>query len=92
MSLNFIFLKLYPNPQDQFLPLHYNIYFGIDYLGAYAELYFAPLFGLAVNVINLPLMYFFSKRIPVISGALSYSALLVQIAIALFLLITILKF
>ena len=49
-----ILLKLRPeiDAADQMIPLHYNIYFGIDYLGPWYYAFILPALGLFLLAIN----------------------------------------
>ncbi len=47
--------------------LHYNLLFGVDYLGAYHKIFFIPFVGLALFLINSVVSYwlYFRERIAV---------------------------
>lgn len=47
---------------DDFLILHYNIDFGVDLVGQPSDIFYYPLFGLAVLLLNFILAAFFSRR------------------------------
>lgn len=50
------------NAQQQIL-LHYNIYFGIDWIGQWYEIFIYPLLGAAIFIGNLLLsIYFYNKE------------------------------
>lgn len=68
---------------DGLIPLHYNIYLGIDYMGEWYKIFMLPTFGLVVLFFNLflsSLIYFKDKFIPYI---LLFISLLVQIILLL---------
>lgn len=91
-GVNFLGLKLYPYPDDSFLPLHYNLYFGIDYLGEFKDLYSFPMFGLIALAINLTVAASLAKKIRILSYALIYTALLIQVLILISLILIVLRF
>ncbi len=47
-----VFLLYSLEPTDHPVPLHYNIYFGIDLIGNWYHLYFMPLSGLVILLVN----------------------------------------
>jgi len=47
---------------DDFLILHYNVDFGVDLVGRANDIFYYPLFGLFVFILNLSLAAFFSRR------------------------------
>ncbi len=63
---------------DEILPLHYNIYFGIDYMGGWYSLFIVPLFGLIVLLFNFLLSLFIHFKDKFLSYSLSVVALFVQ--------------
>ena len=48
-------------PVDFLLILHYNVYFGVDIIGPWWQLYFLPLIGIIILSINTILSYLFKK-------------------------------
>ncbi|MFA6254727.1 MAG: hypothetical protein WC675_01685 [Patescibacteria group bacterium] len=58
--------------------LHYNIYFGIDLLGPWHQIFFLPLFGLGFLVINLLISLIFYQRERILSYFLVGTASLLQ--------------
>lgn len=68
---------------DGLIPLHYNIYLGIDYMGEWYKIFMIPIFGLVVLLFNLflsSLIYFNDKFITYILLSVS---LLVQVILFL---------
>ncbi|MCK5466547.1 hypothetical protein KAI56_03585 [Candidatus Parcubacteria bacterium] len=51
----FIWVFLLQNQKENTYPiiLHYNLFFGVDYLGDYEKIYLIPLSGLIIIIINL---------------------------------------
>jgi len=47
---------------DDFLVLHYNIDFGVDLVGRANDIFYYPLAGLLVFILNITLAAFFSRR------------------------------
>ncbi|MEI6510767.1 MAG: hypothetical protein WCO25_01860 [Candidatus Uhrbacteria bacterium] len=50
-----------------FIPLHYNVYMGIDESGPWQQVFVLPAIGLALLVINTIFQIFLSKREKVLS-------------------------
>ncbi|OGY47425.1 MAG: hypothetical protein A3J65_04735 [Candidatus Buchananbacteria bacterium RIFCSPHIGHO2_02_FULL_45_11b] len=75
------------------VPLHYNIYFGIDRLGPYYQLFFLPFLGLLFILINFSLgAAFFSKEkllSQILAGVGSFSQLIFILASIFILLVNI---
>ncbi len=92
LVINILALWVYPDTPDPFLPLHYTAYFGVDYLGFFEELYYIPLLGFMILLLNTLLARMFIRRNLVLSGALSTTSLLVQVIVTMFLFTTLLRF
>lgn len=56
--------------QTEFVPLHYNIYFGIDLYGPWYQILVLPATGLAFLFINFILSFILYKRVRLYSYAL----------------------
>jgi len=69
--------KIKPNPEP--IPLHYNIYFGIDLIGLWYKIYFIPGAGFLIIFINLLLSSIIYKREKIISYFLMIAASVAQI-------------
>jgi len=58
-----IFLKIMPISRDlEFLSLHYNIYFGVDLVGPWYDVFIIPVLGLVFMLLNIFLIFFFYKK------------------------------
>ncbi|MFZ5364889.1 MAG: hypothetical protein ACOZBH_01660 [Patescibacteria group bacterium] len=67
------------NPEKLTLPLHYNIYWGIDLFGQWYQGFIMPALGMAILIFNFILaIYFYSLKI-LASYFLIVSAAMVQI-------------
>jgi len=72
------------NPEKTTLPLHYNIYWGIDLFGQWYQSFLLPTLGLVIIIINFILaIYYYSKKILasyffVIAAALVQAFLLIS--------------
>ena len=63
------FWRILPNVQKgEFLPLHYNIYFGIDRFGPWYYIFMPAVLGLVLLIVNLMFQMAFFRR----EGILSY--------------------
>jgi len=84
-----LWLWFYIRPVGNSLPLHYNIYFGIDEIGNGYELYFLPLLGLIIILFNLLLGSLIEQTNRLATRYLAWLSLVCQLGLglALFLLI-----
>jgi len=74
-----VLIALFIKPSEFPIPLHYNIYFGIDLTGPYRTLYNLPVIGLFAVLINLNLAFWFYLKDRVISYIFLFTSLVVQI-------------
>ena len=80
----FIWLNLFRiEKTNDLIPLHYNIYFGIDYVGEWYKLFTIPMVGLIIIAINffLALLIYFENKF--IAYILLSTALFIQIILIL---------
>lgn len=62
--------------------LHYNVYFGVDVIGSWWQVYFLPLIGLLILLINSSLGYlFYDKKERTVAHLLMLATLIVQITV-----------
>lgn len=61
------------------IPLHYNIYFGVDLLGDKNEIFKLPLIALLIFLINFILAFIVYKKEKILSLFLTVAALMIQI-------------
>lgn len=64
---------------DRPVILHYNIYFGVDYVGDWRAVYFMPALALLIFLINLILSRFFYYKERMVSYLFAAMALLIQL-------------
>lgn len=69
--------------QTESVVLHYNIYFGIDKIGDWQNIYYLPLIGFFIIVINLLLSYWLHFYDKLISYFFLFIALFCQIILNL---------
>lgn len=77
--LTWIILIWKIKPSTEPIPLHYNIYLGIDLIGNWKLVYILPGSGLIIYFINLIISYIIYKRIKLISYFLISINLVVQL-------------
>jgi hypothetical protein len=80
--LSWLWVMYYMHPSGDILPLHYNIYFGIDHIGSGWFLYWQPAVGLLIILMNLVLVKINKSK----QGLILYLSLLTvlcQLAIGL---------
>jgi len=64
---SWIYLYIKIKPQTEPIYLHYNIYFGVDLIGQWYQIFFFPLTGLLVCLINTIISYIIYKREKIVS-------------------------
>jgi len=67
------------NPENTSLPLHYNIYWGIDLFGQWYQSLILPILGLAILVINFILAIFLYSQKIMASYFFTISSVFVQL-------------
>lgn len=83
-----IYFKFYPLvynlPEEQsFIPLHYNIYLGVDLFGKWQNIFYLPGIGLAIFLVNtISALLLYSKK-EILSYFLSISSALLQVFLLL---------
>ncbi|KKP97579.1 MAG: hypothetical protein UR99_C0009G0011 [Candidatus Moranbacteria bacterium GW2011_GWD2_36_12] len=71
-------------PVDFPIILHYNVYFGVDVIGAWWQMYFLPLIGLAILSVNTVLGYlFYQQKERIVAHLLLLATFIVQIGISI---------
>lgn len=90
-----IYFKFYPAvyslPKEQsYLPLHYNIYTGIDLFGSWQRIFILPCIGLFMLVLNAILGIISYEKKEVVGYFFCFTAALVQILLLISTLFTIL--
>lgn len=66
---------------EEIIPLHYSIYFGIDSLGPKEHLFFLPLFGLLVLLVNTVAGLILFQHEKILSHFLTVGHLVTQLLI-----------
>ncbi len=66
-------------PQEQLIFLHYNILFGVDFLGAWWQVLTIPLAGLFILLINAFLGWMLYTKDSFVALLLNVTAVLVQV-------------
>lgn len=74
-----IFWQIKPRSEPIFL--HYNIYFGIDAIGDYWKLYYLPISGSVILLINTLISAFIYRREKIISHFLLITNIIAQIVL-----------
>lgn len=70
-------------PSAEPVTLHYTIYFGVDRVGAWYQLFVVPLAGLIVLAVNTMLASIYRRREVLIGSLLAGSTLAVQVLLIL---------
>ncbi len=74
-----VFFVMKIQPTDAPIPLHYNIYFGVDYIDMWYKVYVLPLFGILVGLINCFFIYWFYLKEKLLSYFLAVNTVFVHI-------------
>lgn len=74
-----IFLFYSQKENNHPIILHYNLFFGVDYLGNYEKIYLIPLAGLAIIIVNSILGHLLYLREKLASYFLIFIVFIIQI-------------
>jgi len=78
-----IILYLKIKPSEYPIPLHYNIFFGVDLMGGYTKVYTLPGIGILILLFNLILSFSLYKKERLASYLLIGTAVLIQVFLIL---------
>ncbi|EKE21839.1 MAG: hypothetical protein ACD_7C00115G0004 [uncultured bacterium] len=82
-TANWLSLNIWVKPVDFSIILHYNVYFGVDSIGDYREVYILPIIGLILFFINFVLsLYFYQQKERIASYILLIATLMIQLSLA----------
>ncbi|EKE19040.1 MAG: hypothetical protein ACD_9C00158G0004 [uncultured bacterium] len=82
--VNWGLIIFYIRPVDFPIILHYNVYFGVDVIGPWWQVYFLPLIGLLIFIINTLLGYlFYQQKERIVAHLLVLAVFIVQICITI---------
>ncbi len=80
--IDWLILKIWIKPVDFSIILHYNVYFGVDQIGNYRQVYLLPIIGLLLFAINLVLsMFFYEQKKRIASYILLMAILMIQLSL-----------
>lgn len=80
--INWIILKIFIDPVDLPIILHYNVYFGVDMLGNWKSVFILPGIGLVLFFINALLsINFYQKKERIASYLLLIATLMIQLSL-----------
>ncbi len=83
-ALNWGSIAFFIRPVDFPIILHYNVYFGVDVIGAWWQMYFMPFIGLLVLFVNAFLGYlFYQKKERIAAHLLMLATFIVQIGLSI---------
>lgn len=79
---NWAALNIFIQPVDLPIILHYNVYFGVDMLGDWKNLFLLPAVGLILFFINFFLsLYFYRRKERIASYLLLIATLMIQLSL-----------
>jgi len=80
--INVVSLAIFVQPVDFHIILHYNVYFGVDFLDSWEKVYFMPFIGIILLIINVLLgLYFFNRKERIASHILMIANLMIQLSL-----------
>jgi len=83
-ALNWGFIAFFIRPVDFPIILHYNVYFGVDVIGSWWQVYFLPLIGLLILSVNTFLGFlFYQQKERIVAHLLVLATFIVQICITI---------
>ena len=68
---------------DEMIPLHYNVYFGIDYIGDWHKIFIIPIMGIIVLIVNFLLALLIYYKDKFISYILLFVVSFIQVILFL---------
>lgn len=74
-------LLFYIRPQEETLFLHYTVLFGVDYTGEWYQVFFVPLSGFVIFLINMVLGWFLFERDDFAGYVLNVVSLFIQVVL-----------
>lgn len=81
-AINWGLIAFFIRPVDFPIILHYNVYFGVDVIGAWWQVYTLPLIGLMILLVNTILGYlFYKQKERIVAHLLMMAVVVVQISI-----------
>lgn len=81
-GVNWGLIAYFIQPVDFPIVLHYNVYFGVDVIGAWWQLYFLPAIGLIIMTVNAVLGYlFYKKKERIVAHLLMLATFIAQISV-----------
>jgi len=83
-AVNWGLIAFFIRPVDFLIILHYNVYFGVDVIGPWWQVYSLPLIGLIVMGINTVLGYlFYQKKERIVAHLLMLATFIAQVGITI---------
>jgi len=79
--LAWIWILFQIKPQDELIFLHYNILFGVDYVGEWWRVFYLPITGLFIFIVNFLIGWVLFHKDKFISVILQAVSLICQIFI-----------
>ena len=81
-GVNWGLIAYFIRPVDFPIVLHYNVYFGVDVIGSWWNIYFLPFIGFIILVLNAILGYlFYQQKERIAAHLLMLATFIVQIAV-----------
>lgn len=83
--------RIVPHASDRpFIPLHYNVYVGVDAFGAWYQVFVPALFGAAALAVNLGIQAWAVRREPALAAFLAIATIAVEAVVLVATVLTVL--
>jgi len=81
---NWACIAFFNRPVDFPIILHYNVYFGVDVIGDWWQVYLMPLIGLLILLVNAILGYlFYQQKERIVAHLLMLASFVAQVGISI---------
>jgi hypothetical protein len=81
---SWVILTIFIRPIDLPIIIHYNVYFGVDIIGSWWQVYFLPFIGGVFFIINFSLAHlFYEKKERIASYLFLLASLIIQLGIVI---------
>ncbi|MEI7621601.1 MAG: hypothetical protein WCJ51_03620 [Candidatus Moraniibacteriota bacterium] len=81
---NWGFIAFFIRPVDFLIILHYNVYFGVDVIGSWWQMYLMPSIGLFLLLVNATLGFlFYQRKERIVAHLLMLATFIVQVGLSI---------
>ncbi len=84
VALGVIFWQLFPELYGKnVVPLHYNIHYGVDWTGAWWQIFHLPALGMSFVVVNTVMVFLLVRREPVLAQMVAIGTVVLSVFVLL---------